>query len=71
MIHEIKVIDLLNRIANDEYVPKLIRYNNFSGYYDLFIYDKETKDFTNGKGDVLHVANAHLNDTITYYGEEE
>ena len=71
MIHEIKVIDLLKRIANDEYVPTLIRYNNFGGYYDLFVYDEKTKDFTNGKGDVLKVANAHLNDIITFYGEEE
>lgn len=71
MIYEIKAIELLTRIANDKHVPSLIKYNNYGGYYDLFCYDKDTKDYVNGKGDLLIFKNANLNDVITYYEDFE
>jgi hypothetical protein len=36
----IKIIDLVNKIVNDEEVPKKIKYQE-----NIFIYDKERKDY--------------------------
>ena len=37
---KIRVIDLLNKMANGEEVPEKIKYDN-----DIFIYDKDRKDY--------------------------
>ena len=41
-----KVIDLLNKIANGEEVPKYIIYNGYRAN-DKLTYDEETKDYYN------------------------
>ena len=38
---EIKVIDLLNKIANEEDLPKKIKHEN-----EIYIYEKHCKDYS-------------------------
>lgn len=41
----IKIIDLLNKIANGEEVPKKIRYNSI--YRSPLVYDEQAEDYDN------------------------
>lgn len=58
-----KIIDLLNRIANNQPVPKKIRYPLYQSGYDVFVYDEEEQEYTNGS-EYLRVPNHHLNDHV-------
>ena len=59
-----KVIDLLNKIANGEEVPKKIKWND-----DILFYDKDSKDYCYEKDDVYtmfedYVTSKILNDEV-------
>ena len=58
---KIKIIDLLNKIANGEKVPKKIRYFLYEGNNDIYEYWEEADEYYNGFG-FLSVPNHHLND---------
>lgn len=73
---EIKVIDLLNKIANGEEVPKKIKYKN-----DILKYDEEVQDYMGcskiGSGSffnylfVNHATSDFINDTVEIIEEPE
>ena len=58
-----KIIDLLNRIANNQSVPKKIKYKLYMPGYDVFTYNEEEQEYTNGS-ECLRVPNHHLNDHV-------
>ena len=65
-----KVIDLLNKIANGEEVPKVIEYENekftFTGY------DSASKNYNNELEDLFEVLNGSmLNDEVEILEEEK
>lgn len=50
----IKIIDLLNKIANGEEVPKMVTANKFEDFEDMiFIYDKDIQDYKSKDCDYL------------------
>lgn len=59
-----KIIDLLNKIAHKENVPKKIKYKMFIEGWDIFTYDEEEQEYYNRAGEDLRVPNHHLNDAI-------
>ena len=60
---KIKIINLLNKIANGEEVPKKIKYNMYDEGYNIFTYCEEDKEYVNDY-DFLSVRNHHLNDKV-------
>ena len=60
-----KIIDLLNKIANGEEVPEIIKYNNF-----IYKYDKDICDYD---GDDLYLFDNtdKLNDEVEILEEEK
>ena len=57
-----KIIDLLNKIANKEEVPKMVKYNNF-----ILTYDEATQDYYNEPNcnyELLDDINQKLNDEV-------
>ena len=65
-----KVIDLLNKIANGEEVPKKIKFNGFVWTYD--IYNKRYYEGENLLFDVLgHYKGIILNDEVEIIEEEK
>ena len=60
-----KIIDLLNKIANGEEVPEIIKYNNF-----IYKYDKDICDY--GGDDLYLFDNTDkLNDEVEILEEEK
>ena len=50
----IKIIDLLNKIANDEEVPAMVRMNEMEECEDIiFLYDKDIQDYKSKDDDFL------------------
>ena len=65
-----KIIDLLNRIAKGEEVPKKFRYDN-----NIFVYDKEDKDYVYSNGNVSFFTDYftdiyHLEDVLMILNDE-
>lgn len=65
-----KIIDLLNRIANGEEVPKKFRYDN-----NIFVYDEEDKDYIYSNGNVSFFTDYftdiyHLEDVLMILNDE-
>ncbi len=68
-----KVIDLLNKIAKGERVPKIISYSHYYNGKILLTYDEETQDYYN-EPDCTYTLfdniNIKLNDEITIVSEK-
>ena len=60
-----KIIDLLNMIANGEEVPELIKYNNFIYKYDKYLCDYDGDDL------YLFDNTDKLNDEVEILEEEK
>ena len=62
----IKIIDLLNKIANGEEMPKKITYSLLRDEYKILIYDEEEQEYRyeNDYNEFWHVPNHHLNDEV-------
>ena len=58
-----KVINLLNDIANNKPVPKKIKCFLHEGDNDIFTYIEEEKEYHNGYG-YMRFPNHHLNDEV-------
>ena len=70
MSKTIKVIDLLNKIANGEEVPNIIKTNGI----DIWIYDKEYKRYYLKQDDYITLTfdvTDKLNDTVEIIEEEQ
>lgn len=63
---KIKIIELLNRIANNQKVPTVIKYNVNLPEYQVLIYDEEEQEyrFENDYNEFWQVPNHHLNDEV-------
>ena len=59
-----KVIDLLNKIANGEEVPKKIKYCIYGEEYSTFAYDEKEQEYYNDGAGYLSVPNHCLNDEV-------
>lgn len=59
-----KVIDLLNKIANGEEVPKVIKYGIYGEENSIFTYYEEEKEYYNDGAGYLSVSNSYLNDEV-------
>lgn len=68
-----KVIDLLNKIANGEEMPKKITYSLLRDEYKILIYDEEEQEYRyeNDYNEFWHVPNHHLNDEVEIIEEEK
>ena len=69
----IKIIDLLNKIANGEEMPKKITYSLLRDEYKILIYDEEEQEYRyeNDYNEFWHVPNHHLNDEVEIIEEEK
>lgn len=68
-----KIIDLLNKIANGEEVPKVISYPQYYKGNIILTYDEETKDYYNEPSCTYALfdnINVKLNDEINIISEE-
>lgn len=68
-----KVIDLLNKIANGKEVPKVISYPNYYKGNIVLTYDEETQDYYNEPSctyALFNNINVKLNDEINIISEE-
>ena len=61
-----KIIDLLNKIANGEDVPKRIRYDMLEKGFDILVYDEDAMEYRYESDDMVfwREPNHHLNDEI-------
>ena len=64
-MNKIKVIDLLNKIAKGEEVPKKIKYNN-----TIFIFDDSVCDYQRKIGMSLFISCFHYKKTQSFINEE-
>ena len=64
-----KIIDLLNDIANNKPVPRAIRCFLHEGDNDVFIYLENEQEYYNGYG-FMRFPNHHLNDEIEILDKE-
>ena len=71
---KIKVIDLLNKIANGEEVPKKVSINAGIHGVDIWVYDEHYEDYKNGTNIYLldsGMTTNHLNDEVEIIEEDK
>ena len=68
-----KIIDLLNKIANGEEVPKKIKYNLLEKNYQILVYDEEEQEYRyeNDYNNFCTFPNHHLNDEVEIIEEKK
>jgi hypothetical protein len=69
----IKIIEIKNKIANGEEVPKRIRYDLLRDEYQVLVYDADEMEYRyeNDFEEFWEVPNHHLNDEVEILEDEE